>query len=232
MHNLAIIPARGGSKRIPRKNIKNFLGIPIIAYSIKIAIESNFFDEIMVSTDDPEIAEIAIKYGAKVPFMRSVENSSDYSTTIEVITEVIDSYKKCNQHFDKICCIYPCAPLCKVEYLTESYNKLINYNFETVFPVIKYSTPIQRAFKKTENERIIIINSEYENSRTQDLDASYFDAGQFYWFQNPKILINKKIYTKNSGFIVLDELHAQDIDDNIDWELAQLKYKLINKNEN
>lgn len=231
MNNLAIIPARGGSKRIPRKNIKNFLGKPIIAYSIKTAIDSNLFDEIMVSTDDPEIAEIAIKYGAKVPFMRSYNNSKDNSTTIEVIAEVIEKYQKNDQNFQNVCCIYPCAPLCKPEYLVEAYEKLLDYNFDSVFPVIKYSTPIQRAFKQTANKRVVLINPKYEMSRSQDLDESYFDAGQFYWMQNSRILTNNKIYTNNSGVIVLNDLQAQDIDNLIDWELAELKYKLINKNE-
>ena len=232
MGNLAIIPARGGSKRIPRKNIKDFLGKPIIAYSIKIAIESKLFDEIMVSTDDPEIAEIAKKYGAKVPFMRSAQNSSDYSTTIEVITEVIEYYNKCNQSFENICCIYPCAPLCKSEYLSEAYKKFKNKNFETVFPVIQYSTAIQRALEITYNERISIINPEYEKIRSQDLAPSYFDAGQFYWLQNSKVLVTKKIYTNNSGYIIIDELNAQDIDNEVDWQIAEFKYKLIYNNGN
>lgn len=228
MGNLAIIPARGGSKRIPRKNIKNFLGIPIIAYSIKTALESMLFEEVMVSTDDYEIAEIAIKHGAKVPFFRSSINSSDYATTIEVIEEVIDEYKKNDRSFESICCIYPCAPLCKSEHLSKAYNTLKDGKFETVFPVIPYSTPIQRALKIIDNQRIAIIHPELQNTRSQDLELSYFDAGQFYWLQGPNVLINKKIYTNYSGYIILDELHAQDIDNNTDWELAELKYKLIN----
>lgn len=230
MNNLAIIPARGGSKRIPRKNIKNFLGIPIIAYSIKLAIESNLFEEVMVSTDDHEIAEVAIKYGAKVPFFRSEKNSKDHSSTIDVIEEVIFNYQTLNLKFQHICCIYPCAPLCKNEYLHEAYTLLKHKNFDSVFPVISYSTPIQRALKIEENEKVSIIRPEFENVRSQDLEPAYFDAGQFYWLKSPEILKNRKIYTNNSGYIILNEMQAQDIDNIIDWELAELKYKLINKN--
>jgi pseudaminic acid cytidylyltransferase len=227
-NNIAIIPARGGSKRIPRKNIKNFLGIPVIAYSIQTALESQLFDEVMVSTDDPEIADIATSYGAKVPFLRSVKNSGDFATTVEVIEEVIESYKDCNRSFESICCIYPCAPLCKSDHLIGGYHKLKFGNFNTVFPVVKYSTPIQRALKIINEEKISIIYPEYQNKRSQDLEASYFDAGQFYWIQNSKVLINKKIYTDNSGYIILNELESQDIDNILDWELAELKYKLLN----
>ena len=147
MSNLCIIPARGGSKRIPKKNIKKFLGKPIITYSIKTAIDSKLFDEVMVSTDDVEIAEIAIQHGAKVPFMRSAKNSDDFATTFDVIEEVINYYKNDNIEFNYVCCLYSCAPFVTIDTLSIAYNKLIDKEFDTVLPVVPYSSPIKRALK-------------------------------------------------------------------------------------
>jgi pseudaminic acid cytidylyltransferase len=228
MNNLAIIPARGGSKRIPRKNIKKFLGKPIISYSIEAALNSGLFEEVMVSTDDEEIAEVSIKYGAKVPFFRTSNNSNDTATTFDVIEEVLSCYKKQDRDFENLCCIYPCAPFSSTFYLTESYNLFVKKKFDTVFPVIPYSTPIQRALK-VENDKILMFNSEFKNTRTQDLEHAYYDAGQFYWLQKNRTLVNKMIYSNYSGCIVLDELNAHDIDNEIDWVIAEMKYKLINK---
>lgn len=225
---IAIIPARGGSKRIPRKNIKIFHGKPIIAYSIETAIESQLFDEVMVSTDDVEIAEIAKKYGAKVPFLRSHENSNDYSGTFEVMEEVINEYKKMNIVLETICCIYPCAPFITTEQLISAFQKLNDGQFYSVFPVIKYSTPIQRALK-IEDNRIEMIAPQYALTRTQDLPPSYFDAGMFYWFKVSPILEVKKIMTANSSFIEVSEVENQDIDTLEDWEIAEFKYALRNK---
>lgn len=226
MSNLCIIPARGGSKRIPQKNIKDFLGKPIIAYSIDAALESNLFDEVMVSTDDREIAEIAIQYGAKVPFLRSAEKADDIATTYEVIEEVIFNYKSKGRIFDKVCCIYPCAPFISIDKLKEAFIKL--QDFDTVFPVVKYGFPIQRALKKDETDRISFIQPEFELSRSQDLNESYHDAGQFYWFNIAKLLENKSIISKNTACVVLHEMEVQDIDNEIDWQLAELKFKLNN----
>lgn len=231
MANLAIIPARGGSKRIPRKNIKDFLGKPIIAYSIEEAINSKLFKEVMVSTDDEEIAEVAIKYGAKVPFLRSSVNSNDYATTFDVIDEVIGDYENKNLKFENICCIYSCAPLIVKSKIIEAYELLIKNNFDSVFTVVNYSTPIQRALK-FENKNIMMVNYEYERSRSQDLDSNYFDAGQFYWLNPKAIVVKKKIFTDNSGAIILSDLYAQDIDNEIDWQIAELKYKIVNRHGN
>jgi pseudaminic acid cytidylyltransferase len=230
MNNLAIIPARGGSKRIPRKNIKNFLGKPIIAYSIETAIKSNLFKEVMVSTDDEEISKIAVKYGASVPFLRSKKNSNDFSTTLDVIEEVVSKYKKKGFIFENICCIYPCAPFCTVQNLKISYEKLIKNKFNTVFPVVPYSNPIQRALV-VNNEQVIIQNEEFQKIRSQDLEQRYYDAGQFYWIKEGETIKQKKMYTSNSGCIIIDELMAQDIDNESDWQIAELKYKILNKNE-
>lgn len=226
MPNLAIIPARGGSKRIPQKNIKLFLGKPIIAYSIEIAIASNLFDYIIVSTDDAEIANIAKGYGASVPFMRSHENSNDFATTSDVIEEVIRELKNQNKIFNNICCIYSCAPFIKTEYLTEAYDLLVKNSFDTVFPIIPYSTKIQRALR-IKNKKIEMFYPEFEQTRSQDLDISYYDAGQFYWIQEKMFSNDKRIYTNNSGAIILDELSAHDIDSEIDWKIAEIKYSLL-----
>jgi N-acylneuraminate cytidylyltransferase len=224
MSNICIIPARGGSKRIPRKNIKDFLGKPIIAYSIEAALASKLFDEVMVSTDDAEIAEIAKQYGAKVPFLRSKENANDFATTYDVIEEVILEYKKNHKTFKQACCIYPCAPFISPLKLKEANSKLDS--FDTVFPVVEYGFPIQRAVKKIEDEKLIFLQPEFELSRSQDLESSYHDAGQFYWFNIERLLQNKTIMSNNTGAVVLNEMEVQDIDTETDWKLAELKYKL------
>ena len=228
MGNICIIPARGGSKRISRKNIKYFLGKPIIAYSIQAALDSLLFDEVMVSTDDSEIAKIAVKYGAKVPFKRSDKNSDDFATTFDVIEEVIISYKNEGREFDNLCCLYACAPFVTKELILESFQKLKSNNFDTVFPVIPYSFPIQRALIE-KNGKIFMIKENNLQSRTQDLEKTYHDVGQFYCCKIDRIMLNKKILTNNTGGIFVTELDAQDIDNHIDWKLAELKYSLRNE---
>ena len=225
MKNLCIIPARGGSKRIPRKNIKHFLGKPIIAYSIQAALDSGLFDEVMVSTDDVEITDIAKKYGAKVPFMRSAKNSDDFATTYEVIEEVIQYYKSQGKKFENICCIYSCAPFVTPKILMIAYNQLLKNSYDTVFPIIAYSFPIQRALR-IDQSKVTMILEENLNVRSQDLEDSFHDAGQFYWCNMKQLLISKKILTQNTGGVEISELEAQDIDTEIDWKLAELKYQL------
>ncbi len=226
MANLAIIPARGGSKRIPRKNIKPFLGKPIIAYSIEAAMHSNLFDEVMVSTDDEEIAEIAKKYGAKVPFLRSKDNANDFAVLADVVEEVRLKYSNENKNFKNICCILPTAPFVTSSKIKAAYDKLIEGNFESVFPVLEFSFPIQRSLKIKEN-KVSMVWSEYLNSRSQDLEPRYHDSGQFYWLKSAFFKKEKKLFTDNSGAIVISELHAQDIDTETDWKLAEIKYKLM-----
>jgi len=228
MNNLCLIPARGGSKRIPKKNIKPFLGKPIIAYSIEAAINSNLFSEIMVSTDNEKIAEIAIKYGAKVPFFRTHENSSDFATTFDVIEEVIGAYRKENIEFDNACCLYPCAPFVNSGKLEEAYEEFKKNKRDVVFPVIPYSFPIQRAITMRSN-KIEMISKEFLSTRSQDLEQSYHDSGQFYFFNIKKVIKNKSLLTDNTGAIIISEMEGQDIDNEIDWKLAELKYQLINK---
>jgi N-acylneuraminate cytidylyltransferase len=233
MNNLAIIPARGGSKRIPRKNIKDFLGKPIISYSIEAALNSELFDEVMVSTDDDEIAEVAIKYGAKVPFLRSKKNSDDYSGTGDVCLEVLENYSKNGIIYESCCCIYATAPLIQEHNLNLAYKLLLRSNFDTVLPICKFSSPIWRSFNLKKDSKLLIKNFP-ENEvikRSQDLEDSYFDAGQFYWFTTNQFfhLSNKNIFGQNRGAIILNDLEVQDIDNIIDLEIAALKYKIIRK---
>lgn len=229
MSTLCIIPARGGSKRIPRKNIKNFLGKPIIEYSIQAALESSLFDEVMVSTDDKEIAEIAEKSGAKVPFLRSSENANDFASTVDVLYEVIDRYKKRGQHFDSVCCIYPTAPLIKIDHLKEAYALMIENKFDCVFPVTPFSYPVQRALIQDKDGTVKMAQQEFKNSRSQDLVPHYHDCGQFYWFKADVILNERKIWTDNTGSIILSNIEVQDIDEPSDWQIAELKYKYLNE---
>ena len=224
MRRLAIIPARGGSKRIPHKNIKEFLGKPILAYSIEAALESGLFNEVMVSTDDAIIAAAALHYGARVPFRRSGKNAGDHSSTIAVLKEVEKDYlTQEKQGFDVVCCIYPTAPLIKIESLVAGFELLMDEDFDSVFPVAKFSYPIWRAVE-IENGKTKMIWPEHQESRTQDLPAAYHDAGQWYWYQSARI--TDSLFTENSGSIILPEEDVQDIDTSSDWALAELKYKL------
>lgn len=226
---IAIIPARGGSKRLPRKNIKDFLGKPIIAYSIEAAIKSELFDEVMVSSDDEEIASVAKKYGANIPFMRSKKNADDFATTADVLIEVLNEYKKLGKEFDYLCCIYPTAPFVTDKKLIDSYNLMIKENTGGVIPVVKFSYPIQRAFQMNDKNQLEYFWPENINKRSQDLETAYHDAGQFYWisvnaFEKSKILI-----TENSYPFILPEMEVQDIDCEQDWEILRLKFMQLNK---
>lgn len=226
MSSLCIIPARGGSKRIPRKNIKPFLGKPMVVYAIENALKSGLFDEVMVSTDDMEIASIAKESGASVPFMRSLENSNDFAGTFEVIEEVVREYKERGSIFEKICCIYPCTPLLRIKDLFAAHAELERGGYSSVYPVVPYSTPIQRALKIA-GENLEYIHPEYRFTRSQDLEKSFFDPGQFYWMKTNAVISQNGIFTANTGYIILDELYVQDIDNETDWKLAELKYKFL-----
>lgn len=225
MRNLAIIPARGGSKRIPRKNIKIFLGKPIIAYSIETALETGLFEEVMVSTDDNEIADVAKEYGATVPFLRTQENADDFATLSDVIEEVKDCYNRDGKKFDNICCILPTSPLLNSQKLKEGYNFLIENKVDSVKPIVRFSYPIQRALKTVANSKIEMFWPENSRIRSQDLEPSFFDAGQFYWMNFEKGLIGANKYG-----IEISELECQDIDTIEDWMMAELKFKLREKN--
>lgn len=226
MKNLAIIPARGGSKRIPKKNIKDFLGKPIIAYSIEAALKSNLFDEVMVSTDDEEIAEIVQKYGAKIPFFRSKETANDYATLTDVVKEVLMNYREKGQHYDNTCLILATAPFVNEEKLIKAYNLLITKNADCVITVTEYSFPIQRSFK-IDNEYLKMKWPENMNKRSQDLEKTYHDAGQFCFFKTCEFFKQQKLYMEKLYPFILDNLEVQDIDTETDWKLAEMKYKLI-----
>ena len=226
--NLAIIPARGGSKRIPGKNIKPFLGKPIIAYSIEAALASKLFSEVMVSTDDPQIAGVALQYGAKVPFMRSTKNADDFATLSEVLIEVLYEHNKHGKTFKNICCILPTAPLTSTLRISEAYNKFQDNRFESVCPIVQFSYPILRGLEFNEQNQLQMIWPEHLKSRSQDLKPAYHDSGSFYWVRSNALLDQKTLFCKKGGAIILPESEVQDIDNETDWKLAELKYKLLN----
>jgi len=226
---LAIIPARAGSKRIPKKNIKDFLGKPIIGYSIKSAIKSKCFDEIMVSTDSKEIAKIATKYGAQVPFLRSLKNSGDNATTAEVLEEVMLEYKKRGKEFSYVCCLYSTAPFVTAEKIIEAKNILIESGADSVIPVTHFSFPIQRSFRIDANGKLKMMWPKNMNIRSQDLETTYHDAGQFYFIKVKSFFKQKKLFAKVTLPIVISDFEVQDLDNESDWKIAELKYKAIFK---
>ncbi|SDH61333.1 N-acylneuraminate cytidylyltransferase [Pseudobutyrivibrio sp. 49] len=226
MSCLAIITARGGSKRIPRKNIKVFCGKPIIAYSIEATLKSGIFDEVMVSTDDEEIASIAKKYGASVPFLRSEATANDFATTVDVLKEVICEYKARGKEFDSVCCIYPTAPFIKGEKLQAAYELFQKEKADSLVPVVEFSFPPLRGFSITDG-KVKYKWPEFEKARSQDLDKIYHDAGQFYICSVKSLIDNNTLVSPNTVPFILDELEVQDIDTEMDWKLAELKYKLL-----
>ena len=226
MKTLAIITARGGSKRIPGKNIKLFLGKPIIKYSIDAAIDSGCFSEVMVSTDDYEIAKTAIELKANVPFMRSINNSDDFSTTVDVLLEVIECYNQIGKKFDYICCIYPTAPFVTAEKIRIAFEKLHNSEADSVVPIVKYAFPIQRSFK-IKNGVVKMNWPEYLNTRSQDLEDAFHDCGQFYFIKVESFQKNKKVFTDFTIPIEMPESEVQDIDNEEDWKVAEIKYTFL-----
>ncbi len=221
---IAVITARGGSKRIPQKNIKDFCGKPILAYSIEAALESQLFDEVMVSTDSEEIARIAIEYGASVPFMRSEATANDYATTNDVLVEVFSEYENRGQHFDLAVCIYPTAPFITAEKLQEAVRVMQEEEADAVTPVVRYSFPPQRAFVIREG----LLEYQYPECapmRSQDLEPIYHDCGQFYVMKVENVL--KGLPVKKSVPFIVSELEVQDIDNEEDWKLAEMKYRMM-----
>ena len=223
---IAIIIARGGSKRIPKKNIKLFLGKPIISYSIKTAFSCNFFDEVMVSSEDEEILRIANNEGAKTPFIRSQKNSSDFSTTADVINEVLTDYEKTGINPKYVCCIYPTAPLLNYKILKRAYDILCSTNAKSVVPVVKFSYPIQRSLV-IENKKLKMNWPENINIRSQDLLNHYHDVGQFYFINAESFKKNPLIFSDLTYPIELPPILSQDIDNQDDWEIAEFKYKFL-----
>lgn len=223
MSNLAVIPARGGSKRIPRKNIKEFLGKPIIAYSIETALDSGLFDEVMVSTDDEEISEVAKHYGATVPFFRSDEAADDYATLADVVEEVKQVYLKAGKRFEYVCCILPTAPFVTAENLKKGFQIVQQNDVDSVRPIVEFPYPIQRAVRKSDDGFVDMLHPEHKRTRSQDLEPAYYDSGQFYWMKWDSGMVGEK----KAGFEISQYL-AQDIDTQEDWEIAEIKFKIWN----
>lgn len=230
---LCIIPARGGSKRIPRKNIKEFCGKPMIAYSIEAAIASGLFDKIVVSTDDAEIAEIAQSYGAVVPFMRPKELSDDHTATIPVIAHAIrETCQKELSQLEAICCIYATAPFVQASYIKEAYAKLKETKASYAFSATSFPFPIQRAIRLSKDARVEMFSPENFAVRSQDLEEAYHDAGQFYWGTPEAWLEGKIIFAPHSTAILLPRHLVQDIDTPEDWMRAEFMFQTLGLHEN
>lgn len=230
MRSLAIITARGGSKRIPRKNIRPFCGKPILAYSIEAAIRSGMFDTVMVSTDDKEIAEIAKSYGAEVPFFRSEKTSNDFATTNDVLLEVLAEYEAQGRQYDLGCCIYPTAPFITAGRIRQAVETLMESDAETLIPVVGFSYPPQRAMV-IENDRLVFKYPQYIDSRSQDLEKHYHDVGQFYVFRTEAFRRNRKLMLGDILPYVISEMEVQDIDTLTDWEIAEMKYRILKEKQ-
>jgi len=226
--SIAIIPARGGSKRIPRKNIKDFFGKPLIAYSIQVALESKLFDKIVVTTDDEEIATIAKKYGAKVPFLRPKELSDDFTGTNDVVKHALEWLKSKREVFDFACTIYATAPLLESKYLIEGYNALKNSTAINAFSATSMPFPIQRTFKVNSKGRCEMFTPEHYMTRSQDLEEAYQDAGQFYWTKVDE-QSNKIMFDQDSLPIILPRHLVQDIDTLEDWKRAEIMYEIVQR---
>lgn len=227
---VAIITARGGSKRIPGKNTKLFLGKPILAYSVEAALAAGIFREVMVSTDDEEIARIALEAGAKVPFMRSKETANDFATTDDVLMEVLAAYKERGEIFEYMACIYPTAPFVTAKKLREAMHLLIEQDGAGVMPVVRYSFPPQRGMAVREG-KLVYCYPENATKRSQDLEPVYHDCGQFYCYHVARYLACKGDLPDGYLPIVVEETQVQDIDNPSDWALAEMKYQMMLEND-
>jgi len=225
MNALCIIPARGGSKRIPRKNVRSFNGRPIIAYPIEAALASGCFDEVMVSTDDEEIADIARACGASVPFLRSPHTAGDHAGTEEVFHEVIVRYRQVGRSFPFACGLYPTAALVTPEHLQRGQAMLAaDDQLTAVLPIQRFPSPIQRALALRAG-RVPMMHPEHYDSRSQDLEPGYHDAGQWYWLRVGRFLVTKELMGPNCAGLVVSSIEVQDIDNEDDWALAELKHQ-------
>lgn len=222
---VAVIPARGGSKRIPKKNIKKFFGKPIISYSIKAAIDSKLFDKVIVSTDCENIAQVAIKYGAEVPFMRPKELSGDFLGTHEVVGHALEWLENSGEVVDYACCIYATAPMIQVSDLIKGYDLIKTGNWKSVIAAAKYSYPVFRSFKKLPTGGLEMVFPEHYNSRSQDLPEVYHDAGQFYWAKSQEWKNKPGSFSENNTIIELPNYLVQDIDTLEDWRKAEKIYE-------
>ena len=227
--NICVIPARGGSKRIPKKNIKNFLGKPIIAYSIEAALKSNCFSQVIVSTDDDEISEVAKKYGALVPFVRPDELSNDYAGTIPVIKHAIEWMEDNNNYIENVCCLYATAPFIQSKIISKAYQQLKDSNSDYCFSVTSFAFPIQRAIKIVQGNKVDMLYPEHFNTRSQDLEEAYHDAGQFYWGKARAFKDESPLFSEVATPYVLPRYLVQDIDTMEDWIRAEAMYKVLQK---
>lgn len=230
MKMIAIIPARGGSKRIPRKNVKEFCGKPMLAYSVEAAVQSGIFDAVMVSTDDEEIAAIARAYGAEVPFMRSEATSSDFAQMPDVVLEVLDEYKKRGEHYDLGCMIFPTAPFVTGAKLKDASEKWIAGGADTMVSVVAFSYPPQRGLVLRDGG-LVFEFPQYLDSRSQDLEPHYHDAAQFIFFHPEVFQQNKRFLVGDMLPYVVDEMEVQDIDTETDWQIAEIKYRLMKEKQ-
>ncbi|KIP77985.1 MULTISPECIES: pseudaminic acid cytidylyltransferase [Vibrio] len=220
---IAIIPARGGSKRIPRKNIKDFNGKPIIAYSIEAALASGCFDKVIVSTDDAEIAEVAEQYGAEVPFMRPADVSDDFATTADVLLHAIDWYEDQSQSIEYLCCIYATAPFIDVDDIRNTYKWLLESpSADYCFPVCEFPFPIQRGVKLTQGQRVEMFQPEHFNTRSQDLEVGYHDVGQFYWGKPSAYRQKIPMFSDKAIAYPVSRKRVVDLDTSEDWDFALL----------
>ncbi len=232
MSNLAIIPSRGGSKRIPRKNIRDFFGFPIIKYPINVALKSACFDEVMVSTDDQEIAALAKSYGAAVPFLRSQANADDQATTIEVVQEVVLAYAKQGKEFETICCLYPTAVFVTPKLLQKAARMIQEPDTDEIVTIVPYEHPLERALVVVDESPYITFRTkEYAKTRTQDLPVSYHDAAQVYFLKTKAFLAEKAMFLTRTKPIIMDPNYVQDIDTLDDWSVAERKYEVMPKEE-
>jgi len=230
--NICVIPARGGSKRIPKKNIKEFNGKPIIAYSIEAALESNCFSQVIVSTDDIEISEVARAYGAHVPFLRPDELSNDYVGTIPVIKHTIEWMEENNFSIENVCCLYATAPFIKSKILSKAYQQLKDSSADYCFSVTSFSFPIQRSIKIVKGGKVNMFYPEHFNKRSQDLEDAYHDAGQFYWGKAQAFKDEVIVFSEVSSPYILPRYLVQDIDTMDDWLRAELMHQVIQILEN
>lgn len=228
---LCMIPARGGSKRIPRKNIKPFLGKPIIAYSIEAALASGCFDKVIVSTDDQEIADVARQYGADVPFLRPAELSDDHAGTVPVIVHTIEWYQSQGTPVTDICCLYSTAPFVTAERLADAYKQLQESDADYCFTVTEFAYPIQRALRRTENGRIAMFDPDQFHTRSQDLEPAFHDAGQFYWGRSEAFVSGNALFSEHASPYVLPGYLVQDIDTPDDWIRAELMYRGLQESD-
>lgn len=224
---LAVIPARGGSKRIPGKNIRMFAGKPILAWPVEAARQSGLFDTVMVSTEDDEIAAVARGAGADIPFLRSAVTAGDHSSLLDVLAEVVTRYAELDEPFDTVCCILPTAVLLSARGLRRGYEMFATGDYDSVFPVAPFPAPIQRALRRDEGGLISMFHPEHYRSRSQDLERGYYDAGQFYWMTSQACRDRTPTFGGRAGGFVLEETEVQDIDTDADWRLAELKHLLV-----